>query len=100
MSVEKKDQSDVRAEFYGRPSVSKHILTYGVPRSDRAFMDMVVSGTAQKMDGKEGRELMASLHQVVFRVHFSTDQYNGQIKRQDDRIHPAMIGCYTSRDPS
>jgi hypothetical protein len=69
MSVEKKDQSEVRAEFYGRPSVSKHILTYGVPRSDRAFMDMVVSGTAQKMDDKEGRELMASLHQVVFRVH-------------------------------
>jgi hypothetical protein len=68
MTSEKKGQ-DIRVEFYTSQAVVKYITTNGIPKSKSAFRDMVTSGTSEKLDTKEGMELMACLGRVVFFKH-------------------------------
>jgi len=63
------EQQDIRAKFYNSSAVVKHIKANGIPKSDRAFRDMITSGTSEALDSKEGLDLMACLGEVVFRSH-------------------------------
>ena len=64
-----KEKQDMRAKFYTSQSVLRYINANGVPKSKHAFRDMVASGTSEKLDSKKGRELIATLGQVVFFRH-------------------------------
>jgi len=68
------EQQDIRAKFYSNPAVIKHIKIHGVPRSRKEFRNMVVAGSSEELDSKEGMELTACLGDVVFRMH--TQQIN------------------------
>jgi hypothetical protein len=67
-------QQDVRAKFYSDPAVIRYIKIHGVPKSKTEFRSMVVSGSSEKLDSKEGLDLIACLGEVVFRMH--TQQIN------------------------
>jgi hypothetical protein len=64
-----KEQQEIRAKFYNNQSVAKYIYANGIPKTKRAFRDMVASGTSEELDTMEGLELMACLGQVVFSKH-------------------------------
>ncbi len=68
MTGEKKDQ-EIRAKFYTSQSVARYINVNGVPKSKKAFKDMVEAGSPEKLDDKKGLELIASLGEVVFFKH-------------------------------
>ncbi|MDA4128791.1 MAG: hypothetical protein OK422_05015 [Thaumarchaeota archaeon] len=82
MASEKEEQ-DTRSKFYNSPSVAKYIKTDGVPKTRRAFRDMVASGSSEDLDSDKGRELIASLGKVVFMKHPQQinimDKSNGKI---------------------
>lgn len=78
-----KEEQDTRSEFYNNPSVAKYIKTVGVPKTRRAFRDMVASGSSEDLNGDRGLELMACLGKVVFMRHPQQinimDKSNGKI---------------------
>ncbi len=63
------EQQNIRAKFYNSPSVTRHILANGAPRSMHAFRDMVALDSSEKLDSAEGLELIACLGNVVFTKH-------------------------------
>ena len=77
------EQQEVRAKFYGDPTVVKYIKIHGVPKSKHAFKDMVGSGSTENLDSKKGLDLIACLGEVVFRDHTQQvnimDKSNGKI---------------------
>jgi hypothetical protein len=72
--TKEEEQQNVRAKFYSNPAVVRYIKIHGVPKSNRAFRDMVASGSSEKLDSEKGLELIDCLAQVVFRTH--TQQIN------------------------
>ena len=68
MSSEKEDQ-ETRAAFYASTPLVKHIQTNGVPKSKKAFLDMVNSGSPEDLATKKGLVLVACLEKVVFFRH-------------------------------
>jgi len=77
------EQQDIRVKFYNSPAVVKHIKANGIPKNNRAFRDMVASGTSETVDSKEGLDLMACLGEIVFMSHVQQinimDKSNGKI---------------------
>ena len=77
-----KDQG-IRAEFYTTKLVGKYIKVNGVPRSKKAFKDMVASGSTQKLENEKGAKLIACLGEVLFAKHPQQinvmDKSNGKI---------------------
>ncbi len=82
MSEDKKGQ-DARAKFYSNESVIRYIKSVGIPKRTGEFRDMVASGSAVKLDTKEGKELLVSMRRVVFAKHPQqiniTDDVSGKI---------------------
>ena len=73
----------MRAKFYTSQTLAKFITHRGIPKSKRAFRDMVASGVSEGLDGEEGPKLIACLSQVTFFVHPQQinvmDKSNGRI---------------------
>jgi hypothetical protein len=82
MSDEKKGQ-EARIKFYNEGETIKYLKTVGIPKRTGEFKEMVASGSAVKLDSKEGMELMQTLGRVVFAKHPQqiniTDDTNGKI---------------------
>jgi hypothetical protein len=68
MASEKKSR-EIRVQFYTSQSVIRYITTNGIPKSKRAFREMVTSGASEKLDSEKGRELIDCLGRVVFFKH-------------------------------
>jgi hypothetical protein len=82
MSDEKKGQ-DARIKFYTSAATTRYIKTVGVPKRTGEFRAMVASGSAVKLDSKEGADLIETLGCVVFARHPQqiniTDNTNGKM---------------------
>ena len=64
-----KEDQETRASFYASAKLVKHIQTNGVPKSRKAFLSMVASGSSGDLASKKGLELVACLREVVFFTH-------------------------------
>jgi len=81
--MNEKEGQDTRSKFYSSQAVTKYIKSVGVPKSRRAFRDMVASGSSEDLDSTKGLELIACLGEVVFMKHPQQinimDKSNGKI---------------------
>jgi hypothetical protein len=59
----------IRAKFYNSQSVVGYIKANGVPKSKRAFNEMVAAGTSEKLDTEKGLDIIDVLGYVVFSMH-------------------------------
>ncbi len=67
--INEKEEQDTRSKFYNSQSVAKYIKAVGIPKTRRAFRDMVASGSSEDLDSKKGLELISCLGEVVFMKH-------------------------------
>ncbi len=67
--VDETKGQEARTKFYTSDSVIRYIKTVGIPKRTGEFRDMVASGTALKLDSKEGAEFIVSMRRVVFAKH-------------------------------
>jgi len=81
--MNEKEEQDTRSKFYSSQSVTKYIKGVGIPKTRRAFRDMVASGSSEDLDSTKGLELISCLGEVVFMKHPQQinimDKSNGKI---------------------
>ena len=85
MTSETEDQT-TRAKFYGSGLLASYVKAKGVPKSKRAFGEMVSSNTSEDLEGEKGVKLTAILNEVVFFKHPQQvnimDKSNGKLIAQ------------------
>lgn len=62
-------QRDTRAKFYNSPAVIKYIQGSGIPKRTQEFRRMVMAGSTEVLDSKDGARLIVCLGDVTFRRH-------------------------------
>jgi hypothetical protein len=66
---ERQRQQDIRAKFYNSPAVIKYIQGSGIPKRTQEFRRMVLAGSTEVLESKDGVDLIACLGDVTFRRH-------------------------------
>ena len=78
-----KEAQDARIAFYKSKEVARYVRMHQLPKSKKAFKEMVASASSENLESEKGRDLIDCLGEVTFTTHPQQinimDRSNGKI---------------------